>query len=284
VLLALAKASLFCGVHYLNIAASHLQQCQAIRADYPGAGSMLKQLLTFESRLATANDHAETGSHAAAVVAYSEALDAVHEANQKVRVLVLLQRAESFLMTCACQPALEDCNIVLEVDGNNVKALLKRSRAYEGLADFRRALSDLEHASTLQEDVAAEIVALRLRMQRASQSTSSTNNSTNNSNSRPSTGYAGGTSRERPASSSVSSRSAAVSSLYDVLGVLTSCDPAQIRAAYRKLTLQLHPDKVVKEPEAVRRQCEVRFKEVAHAYSVLNDPVTRLQYDLQFRG
>ena len=60
---------------------------------------------------------------------------------------------------------------------------------------------------------------------------------------------------------------------YDVLGVPKGADKDEIKAAYRKLALQYHPDRN-KAPEAGER-----FKEISEAYAVLSDEEKRSQYD-----
>jgi molecular chaperone DnaJ len=60
---------------------------------------------------------------------------------------------------------------------------------------------------------------------------------------------------------------------YDILGVQKGADKDDIKAAYRKMALQFHPDRN-KSPEA-----EEKFKEVSEAYAVLSDDEKRKQYD-----
>jgi molecular chaperone DnaJ len=60
---------------------------------------------------------------------------------------------------------------------------------------------------------------------------------------------------------------------YKTLGVTPRDDAETIRAAYRRLARQTHPD-VNDEPEA-----HLRFKAVAEAYRVLADPAQRRRYD-----
>ncbi len=60
---------------------------------------------------------------------------------------------------------------------------------------------------------------------------------------------------------------------YDVLGVSRDASPEQIKKAYRRLAMKLHPD-VATEPDAAER-----FKKVAEAYEVLQDPKKRDLYD-----
>jgi molecular chaperone DnaJ len=66
---------------------------------------------------------------------------------------------------------------------------------------------------------------------------------------------------------------AAVRDLYEVLGVGRDASDDDIRAAYRKLAREHHPD-VNGSPGA-----EARFKEIAGAYEILSDPEKRARYD-----
>ncbi|CAJ1355183.1 unnamed protein product [Effrenium voratum] len=64
------------------------------------------------------------------------------------------------------------------------------------------------------------------------------------------------------------------SSYYDILGVKPGSLPADIRKAYYKAALQVHPDKNPDNEEA-----KVRFQQLANAYRVLSDPQLREHYD-----
>jgi molecular chaperone DnaJ len=60
---------------------------------------------------------------------------------------------------------------------------------------------------------------------------------------------------------------------YDILGVGRNASDDEIKAAFRKLARQYHPD-VNKSPDA-----EEKFKEINEAYGVLSDPDKRARYD-----
>jgi len=61
---------------------------------------------------------------------------------------------------------------------------------------------------------------------------------------------------------------------YEVLGVPRGCDEKTLKSAFRKLAMQLHPDRNPGDKTA-----ELRFKEANEAYEVLKDSQKRAAYD-----
>ena len=59
---------------------------------------------------------------------------------------------------------------------------------------------------------------------------------------------------------------------YDILGVAPEAETTEIKKQYRKLSLLYHPDKDTGDAE--------KFKKIARAYEVLQDPAKRRAYDL----
>ena len=61
---------------------------------------------------------------------------------------------------------------------------------------------------------------------------------------------------------------------YEVLGVARTCSDAELKAAFRKLAMQHHPDRNPGDSE-----CEHKFRELNEAYEVLKDGDKRAAYD-----
>jgi len=61
---------------------------------------------------------------------------------------------------------------------------------------------------------------------------------------------------------------------YEVLGVARGCDDAALKAAFRKMAMEHHPDR-----NGGCENASARFKEVNEAYSVLSDAQKRAAYD-----
>lgn len=62
---------------------------------------------------------------------------------------------------------------------------------------------------------------------------------------------------------------------YELLGVASTADSREIRKAFKKLAITMHPDKNPDDPEA-----QEKFLKLKQAYEILKDQETRKQYDL----
>ena len=61
---------------------------------------------------------------------------------------------------------------------------------------------------------------------------------------------------------------------YETLGVAKTADEKELKAAFRKLAMQFHPDRNPGDAS-----CEHKFKEINEAYETLKDPQKRAAYD-----
>ena len=65
---------------------------------------------------------------------------------------------------------------------------------------------------------------------------------------------------------------------YSILNISQSSSQDEIKKSFRKLALELHPDRNPDDPES-----ENKFKEITEAYGVLSDPLKKKEYD-RFRA
>src|SRR6516225_12283457 len=61
---------------------------------------------------------------------------------------------------------------------------------------------------------------------------------------------------------------------YEILGVSRTSTEIELKAAFRKLAMQHHPDR-----NPGNKECEHKFKEINEAYDVLKDGDKRAAYD-----
>lgn len=74
-----------------------------------------------------------------------------------------------------------------------------------------------------------------------------------------------------------------IPSLYDVLGVAVEATADELKKAYRRLSLQFHPDKVASSSSSSSHAdlaaATLRFQQIGFAYAVLKDDARREKYD-----
>ena len=66
---------------------------------------------------------------------------------------------------------------------------------------------------------------------------------------------------------------------YEKLGVDSFASSGEIKAAYKKLSLELHPDKQKDKPDNERKMAKEKFLDMVHAHTILSDLATRRAYD-----
>ncbi|XP_051127716.1 chaperone protein dnaJ 49 [Andrographis paniculata] len=175
------------------------------------------------------------------------------------------------------------------MDGNKDEALkcLKIAKSAVESGDKIRALKFLNKARRL--DPTIEVGELLSNLNTLEPESKSTDGPTEESPSNPSqTGNRRRVSASRPSSSSTSSTSATYTEeqvtvvkeikrkndYYEILGLEKNCSAEDVRKAYRKLSLKVHPDKN-QAPGA-----EEAFKKVSKAFQCLSDPEGRKKYDV----
>ncbi|CAJ1947678.1 unnamed protein product [Sphenostylis stenocarpa] len=68
---------------------------------------------------------------------------------------------------------------------------------------------------------------------------------------------------------------------YKILGLHRTATKEEIKAAFKKLAFQFHPDMHSQSPRTVRENATIRFKQVSEAYEVLMDDRKRANYNFR---
>ncbi len=71
---------------------------------------------------------------------------------------------------------------------------------------------------------------------------------------------------------------------YGILGVAPTASQDEIRRAFWRLAKLWHPDRYRTAPDHLREQAERRMRLLTEAYSVLEDPERRAEYDRAYNG
>lgn len=79
--------------------------------------------------------------------------------------------------------------------------------------------------------------------------------------------------------SSTSSDDHGDNNFYALLSVESDATPEEIKRAYKRQSLQMHPDKLAQRGKTVTAQDQAKFQRMKEAYEVLSDPHKRETYD-----
>jgi len=258
-LMTLARATFFCGQHFLNLAVSHAKQCLQHKPEFRPATAFVKMITALDQRITEAQHQIQSGRYSDAQQSITAAL-AIEPTNRKLRSSLYLQRAEVASSLGNTAASIADCGSAIESDGANVKAYTRRAKWYATLGDYTRAIKDMERAVELNPSLSDEL-AMLIHSRDADADAFQSFQRKFQLGDRP------------PSSSSLPTQ------LYAALDIGRHATQEQIKAQYRRLILQHHPDKLVGQSDAVRNTSEQKFKDVSQAYHVLSDPSQRALYD-----
>ncbi|CCW59845.1 unnamed protein product [Phytomonas sp. EM1] len=261
----LSKVGLYCGREYMNIAAVLIQRCLAVDPFCTPAISFGCHLVALEDSISKAESDMEAGRLQNAVKHLTNAL-AMDSKNNRINAFLFVMRAEAYLQLCRPLQAIEDCTKSIELDAAHAKAFFVRAKAYQRTQKTVEAAADRCMAARLNPSY------LNFSETTEPNLGGSKKNSTDQGFGWSHQNF----SENRP--------DLPKDTLYDILGVHPCATFEDIRQAFKRHTLQCHPDKVVNESEDVQRIAVDRFKELNRAHSVLRDPERRSAYDSTLRN
>lgn len=176
---------------------------------------------------------------------YDSAFQICPQDNIPLRKELLFARAKANGSLRDHEAVLKDCSDLIELDPICFKPYVRRGTSYlilGGKENWEKAIADFEIAKTYTTND-DQNVAIDQKIQRAKKAI------------------------ERAERESFKD-------FYDVLGVSRDATDAEIKKNYRKMALQMHPDK---QKDDMRRS--LSFRDVNLAYEVLSDKQRREKYD-----
>lgn len=221
----------------LDSALNHVKEALKFDPDHKRAKAEFKRLRKMQSKNTEAQDFANKGRAKQAVESWAEMV-ALNPPRTLLKS-VHLKMCQQLSLMRRFKEAEESCTKSLDIDSNNVEALIARGDARLEQDDFDKAVRDLEMAFNTQE---GRTRTVQQKLERAKQLL----------------------------------KQSKMKDYYKILGVSRQATPKEIKTAYRKLALQWHPDKHQGDAKA---DAETKFQEIAMAYEVLNDPEKRAMVD-----
>lgn len=223
----------------LDSAFNHFQQVLRLAPDHRKAMDAYKKAKELKKTKESGNEAYKNCRFQEAFALYTEAL-AIDPLNKKANAKLYFNRATVQHRLAKTKEAVDDCSAALDLDDTYLKALLRRASCYMDLSEYEEAVRDYEKVCKLNKSREH-----RKLLQDAK--------------------FALKKSKRKD--------------YYKILGVEKNASDGEIKKAYRKKALMLHPDRHANATDAVKKDQEKKFKELGEAYGILSDPKKKARYD-----
>lgn len=299
----LAECFFYCGCEALTGAIEEMDL--AIRGLPASSSGKKREFVMRQEQFKALKQNKEEGDtayrqkeFAIAIEFYTKCLPEAENSKGALRTLYC-NRAAAYKEISQFDKSIEDCTKALEQDHTFAKAYSRRGRCWMAVADYVSAMQDFKKASHYDNTTDQHRQEYALAASKLSASINAARKQNDAAASSANERDEGGNEKKRNGPSSSSQAHSArgmgekraetagegdPSDFYAILGVSKNSPMQEIRAKYRALSLQLHPDKCLHLPPEERQLAEVKFKAVNEAYGTLSDPEKRTDYDLRKRG
>ena len=228
------------GSGQVEAALKHFAEALRLDPDHSGSREMRKRLKDLERAKDYAKEAFTSGKYAEAAERYTAAL-LVDPENVEVNVTLYTNRATAQFKCGKYAESIADCDAALEAQPRHLKATLRRAACRMELEAWKEAIADYEKA--LEIEPGDDGIKQSLRQAK------------------------------------LELKKAGRKCLYKLLGVTRKASEHEIKKAYKKMALQLHPDRHAGATDEEKAEMEVKFKELGEAFEVLSDPQKKQRWD-----
>ncbi|CAB9523626.1 DnaJ homolog subfamily C member 7 [Seminavis robusta] len=228
-------------------AMKHLKQILAGDPDNKEAFALVKLIRQLKKQKEAADEAYKARNYESAVEKYTSAIETCPSANESFLSKLHFNRAACHNALRNHKDCVADCTAALKINPEYTKALLRRAASnllIGGKPECEQAIRDYEKAMDLvtTEEEERDI-------------------------------------RTKLRSAKIQAKRAGKTDLYKMLGVNRDATDNEIKKAYRKLALKLHPDRQTNATEKEKEEAEAKFRQVNLAHEILSDPAKRQRYD-----
>jgi len=201
--------------------------------------AVFKQLQKIKKTIEQGDQLAAQGHHTDAAAIFEQART-IDPNHQLVQYQISIKLCRALCQAREGAKAVAACSHAINLQPDNIEGYLQRAEAYIVNEQFQEAVNDASKARQID----GSSRAAQETLQRAN----------------------------------VELKKSTRKDYYKLLGVPPTATKAALKAAFRKLALQYHPDKV-SGTEEDKKAAEVKFQQFGEAYEILIDDELRAKYD-----
>jgi DnaJ homolog subfamily C member 7 len=261
------QASFFMGGNDLQVGIKLVQEALRLDPDSASIKASFRRCKQVKTLLQDATAESYHRRFEAAATALTQAIQAMEQDGQlllprKSRLFAEMytQRAEVYLRLKQYQSALRDCSLVVYAQEDHVPAWLIKVQAYHGLGRHEQALEEL-----------SDLLG------------GGTKGNTNGHGSYGEQETSWGASDERLRKAYEQAeflvRKQKRPNYYELMGVSSIASELEIKKAYKKRAMELHPDKHATKSAAEQKESQKQFQLLGEGLEILCHEFTRQLYD-----